>query len=111
MNDCGFGVSPVIYLDPDPEQFGVFIRFRSGYTITRSLIISVIRGNKDFKKITCLIYECQSNIWSSIASLLLRKYKSLSVCREQVRSLWTEHAVSGLPTPTNLEGYDLSRRN
>ena len=37
---------------------------------------------------------------------------NFTVCTEQVRSPYNEHAVSGLPNPTRLEGgggYDLSR--
>ena len=30
--------------------------------------------------------------------------KLFTVCTEQVRSLYTEHAASGLPNPTPLEG-------
>ena len=37
--------------------------------------------------------------------------KLITVCTEQVRSPYIEHAASGLPNPTRLEwgGYDLSR--
>ena len=31
-------------------------------------------------------------------------YKLFTVCKEQVRSPYTEHAASGLPNPTHLEG-------
>ena len=31
-------------------------------------------------------------------------HKLFTVCTEQVRSPYTEHAVSGLPNPTHLEG-------
>ena len=40
------------------------------------------------------------------------KTKLFTVCTEQVRSLYIEHAASGLPNPTHLAGggvYDLSR--
>ena len=40
----------------------------------------------------------------------LNMHKLFTVCTEQVRSPYTEHAVSGLPNPTHLEGagYDLT---
>ena len=31
-------------------------------------------------------------------------HKLFTVCTEQVRSLYTEHAASGLPNPTHFEG-------
>ena len=31
-------------------------------------------------------------------------HKLFTVCTEQVRSPYTEHAASGLPNPTHLEG-------
>ena len=31
-------------------------------------------------------------------------YKLFTVCTEQVRSPYTEHAASGLPNPTHLDG-------
>ena len=34
----------------------------------------------------------------------LNKHKLFTVCTEQVRSPYTEHAASGLPNPTHLEG-------
>ena len=34
----------------------------------------------------------------------LNMHKSFIVCIEQVRSPYTEHAASGLPNPTHLEG-------
>ena len=40
----------------------------------------------------------------------LNRHKLFTVCTEQVRSPYTEHAASRLPNPTSLEGrYDLSR--
>ena len=33
-----------------------------------------------------------------------RKYYLLTVCTEQMRSPYTEHAAIGLPNPTRLEG-------
>ena len=44
------------------------------------------------------------------ASGQLKKHKLFTVCTEQIRSPYTEHAASGLTSPTHLEGgYDLSR--
>ena len=50
--------------------------------------------------------QCQSNIWSSITKveMTLSMHKLFTVCTEQVRSPYTEHAASGLPNPTHLEG-------
>ena len=62
------------------------------------------------------MYECQSNICSSDTKtymrLIIKQLKLFTVCTEQVRSPYIEHAASGQPNPTRLEGgggYDLSR--
>ena len=34
----------------------------------------------------------------------LNRHKLFTVCTEQVRFPYTEHAASGLPNPTHLEG-------
>ena len=36
--------------------------------------------------------------------LIITERKIITVCTEQVRSPYTEHAASGLPNPTRLEG-------
>ena len=33
-----------------------------------------------------------------------KKWKLFTACKEQVSSPYTEHAASGLPNPTRLEG-------
>ena len=35
----------------------------------------------------------------------LNMHKLFTVCTEQMRSPFTEHAASGLPNPTHLEGW------
>ena len=54
-------------------------------------------------------HECQFNIWSSDTTTYMRliitkQLKLFTVCTEQVRSLYIEHAASGLPNHTPLEG-------
>ena len=51
-------------------------------------------------------HVCQSNIWSSFTKVdwQLNRHKLVSVYTEQVRSPYTEHAASGLPNRTPLEG-------
>ena len=52
--------------------------------------------------------QYQSNIWSSDTKtcmrLVITDRKLFTVCTEQVRSPYTEHAACGLPNPTPLEG-------
>ena len=45
-----------------------------------------------------LNYKGRNDIWQ------LNMHKLFTVCTEQVRSPYTEHAASGLPNPTHLEG-------
>ena len=54
-------------------------------------------------------HNCQSNIWSSdtktyMRLIIAKQWKLFTVCTEQVRSPYIEHAASGLPNPTRLEG-------
>ena len=57
----------------------------------------------------------EDNIFGTIASVtygpqiqrhtcIWEQWKLFTVCTEQVRSLYIEHAASGLPNPTRLEG-------
>ena len=36
--------------------------------------------------------------------IITKQWKLFTVCTEQVRSPYIEHAASGLPNPTRLEG-------
>ena len=54
-------------------------------------------------------YNCLSNIWSSdtktyMRLIIAKQWKLFTVCTEQVRSPYIEHAASGLPNPIRLEG-------
>ena len=54
-------------------------------------------------------HEYQSNIWSSdtktyMRLIITKQWKIFTVCTEQVRFPYIEHAVSGIPNPTRLAG-------
>ena len=50
-----------------------------------------------------ICYPHEIKILLLLLVLLLIMHKLFTVCKEQVRSPYTEHAASGLPNPTHLE--------
>ena len=66
------------------------------------IIITLCQEAKLFGMIASLKYGPQ--LKRLTCHWQLNKHKLLTVCTEQVRSPYTEHAASGLPNPTHLEG-------
>ena len=73
------------------------------------IIITLFQEDNIFDRYASLTYGPQLQI----AKVGISLTKLFTVCTEQVRTPYTEHAASGLPNPTPLGGgggrYDLSR--
>ena len=92
LSCCG----SLIWLDVEWVRCRLYRMFRNFVVI---IIITLFQENNN---------ECQSIIWSSKADIhAFVNYKTMKIIysiTEHVRSLYIEHAVSGLPNPTHLEG-------
>ena len=94
---------PQTYFDARERDYIVFQTGFDGWAIFLRLVCF-------FPGFIYLPPSVNNNIWSSYTKIYMRviitkQWKVITVCTEQVRSLYIKHAASGLPNLTHLEGW------